>query len=32
MISSEYPLDFHDGIRSVLPIFLKYLYTGWNTE
>ena len=30
--SSDNPLDFHDEIRSVLPIFLKYLYIGWNTK
>ena len=32
IISSDNPLNFHSEIQSVLPIFLKYLHTDWNTK
>ena len=32
LISSDNPLDFYNEIKSVLPVFLKYLYIGWNTK
>ena len=32
VLSSDNPLDFHDEIWSLLLIFLKYLYIGWNTK
>ena len=31
-ISSGNPLDFHDEIWLVSPIFSKYLYIDWNTK
>ena len=32
IISSDNRLDFHDEIRSVFQIFLKYLCVGWNAK
>ena len=32
ILSSDSALDFHSTIWQVSPIFLKYLYIGWNTK
>ena len=32
MTSSGNPLDFHDEMLLVLPIFLKYLFISLNTK